>query len=294
MPKRSTHTYASEENQDVSQLQVYYCLYCGHQALIIDSSVDNLPTRKTDQSTVLETKAHMHKIMLDKGEQKLIKRAGGYERQFRLNCSKCELPVAYQCAKDSPEHIFILPGAISATPKVSFNEVQVPGSIQPTKSGEVKMKVHVTYEGPRCEIVDIGEDAVELKVKDCSHLGEEKAEEKQKDLLYMFLQKTLGLASKAQIKTHMGKNMRTKILMIADIPPKTVYDRLLAVQEAASEIRMGYVDKHGQATAELFERMPTADDGSGTYGTGSRRKKIKPTTENPFPDQPSLPSGSKR
>jgi hypothetical protein len=33
---------------------------------------------------------------------------------------------------------------------------------------------------------------------------------------------TLGLASKAQIKTHMGKNMRTKILMIADIPPKTV------------------------------------------------------------------------
>jgi hypothetical protein len=130
--------------------------------------------------TLLTATSHCAvQIMLDKGEQKLIKRAGGYERQFRLNCSKCELPVAYQCAKDSPEHIFILPGAISATPKappkplhapftpwpsarasawqVSFNEVQVPGSIQPTKSGEVKMKVHVTYEGPRCEIVDIGE-----------------------------------------------------------------------------------------------------------------------------------------
>ncbi len=35
MPKRSTHTYASEENDDVGQLTVYYCLYCGQNALIL-------------------------------------------------------------------------------------------------------------------------------------------------------------------------------------------------------------------------------------------------------------------
>ena len=97
MPKRSTHTYVSEENQDVAQLLVYYCLYCGQTALIngayqrhpafpspaaarlaslgdcrawfaadrlcvADVALDALPKRKTDGSLVLETKQHMYKV----------------------------------------------------------------------------------------------------------------------------------------------------------------------------------------------------------------------------------------
>jgi len=50
------------------------------------------------------------------------------------------------------------------------------------------MKVHVTYDGPRCVVTDIGEDALELTVKDCSHLGEGKAQAKQTELMNMFLQ----------------------------------------------------------------------------------------------------------
>jgi len=83
----------------VGQLTVYYCLYCGQNALILDCALESLPKRKTDGSAVIEAKTHMYKLTLDKGEHKLIKRSGGLERQYRLNCSKCELPIAYQCER---------------------------------------------------------------------------------------------------------------------------------------------------------------------------------------------------
>lgn len=291
MPKRSTHTYASEENEDVSQLLVYYCLYCGETSLIIDAAIDTLPKRKTDKSSVIETKKHMHKAMLEKGEAKVIKRSKGFERQFRLNCKKCELPIAYQSVKEKPEQIFLLVGSLSAQPKVSFKEEDIPHSIQPTKNGEVKLKVHIKIEGPRCVITDVGDDCVRMTVKDCSHLGEETADKKQKELMNMFLQKTLGLASKDQIKVDMGANMKTKILLIEGIPPATVYERFKEIMQ--QKTKMGYVDKHGTATTELFERMPGTEE-TDRYGEANLRKKQRPTVENPFPDQPLLPNGAKR
>lgn len=148
------------------------------------------------------------------------------------------------------------------------------------------MKVHVKIEGPRCIITDIGEDALEMTVKDCSHLGEDKAEAKQKDLLHMFLQKTLGLASKDQIKYHMGANMKTKIMLLKEIPPSKVYERLKQAMAKSDDIQVGYVDKHGVATTELFERMPGTEDEA--FGAGNLRKRQKPTKENPFPDQPAM------
>jgi len=286
MPKRSTHTYASEENDDVSQLLVYYCLYCGQTALILDKSLETLPRRKTDASAVIETKNHMYKVMLEKGENKLIKRSGGFERQYRLNCTKCELPIAYQSVKENPEHVFLLDGSLSAQPKVSLNEVQVPTSIQPTRNGEVKMKIHTTVQGPRCEITHIGDDCVEITVKDCSHLDEETRDKKQKDLLMMFLRNTLGVASKDQIKIDMGANMRTKILLIKEIPPKVVHERLQEVMNSDTT-KMGFVDVHGQATANLFERMPGTES-TDVYGDANLRTRAKPTADNPYPDQPQM------
>jgi hypothetical protein len=286
MPKRSTHTYASEENEDVSQLLVYYCLYCGQTALILDAALDTLPRRKTDGSAVIETKRHMHKVMLEKGENKLIKRSGGFERQYRLNCTKCELPIAYQSVKENPEAVFILDGSLSAQPKVSFNEIKVPNCIQPTKSGDVKMKVHITVQGPRCAITQIGDDCVEITVKDCTNLGEDMAEKRQKELMNLFLMKTLGLENKQQITVDMGRNMKTQILLIKEIPPATVYQRLQEVM--GQQTKMGYIDRHGSATAELFERMP-GTEASEKYGTAHLRHKQKPTADNPYPDQPTLP-----
>jgi len=210
--------------------------------------------------------------------------------RFRLNCEKCELPIAYQTKKDNPEHIFLLDGSLSAQPKVSFKEDRIPPCIQPTKGGDVKMKIRVKIEGTRCELLELEEDVVLLKVKDCAHLGEDTAEKKQNELMMMFLQKTMGLASKDQIKIDMGKNLNTKILLIKDIPPTMVYQRLKSAMNAP--VKFGAVDKHGQATADMFERMPSTD--GGTFGVASKRKKAMPTQNDPFPDQPVLPSGARR
>ena len=54
----------------------------------------------------------------------------------------------------------------------------------------------------------------------------------------MFLQKILGLASKEQIKIHMGANMKTKILMLKEIPPGTVNERFLTLFRFPSLMRM--------------------------------------------------------
>lgn len=302
MPKRSTHTYASEENDDVGQLTVYYCLYCGQNALILDCALESLPKRRTDGSSVIETSKHMHKLTLEKGENKLIKRSGGLERQYRSNCSKCELPVAYQSERENPQHIFILDGSLSAQPKVSFNDADVPPCITPTQTGDVKLKIHVTVQGTRCAITDV-KDTVEIQVKDCSYLGSEdgSAEKKQNELMMMFLQKILGLASKDQLKIDMGKTTKNKVLLLKEIPPVTVYNRLLDSMSAPTAF--GAASRHGTFSGEMFERMPKSADKSGTtehreQHTGSGVSKWgddEPAAPyNPFPDQRTLPSGPAR
>jgi len=102
------------------------------------------------------------------------------------------------------------------------------------------------------------------------------------------LQKTCGLASKDQIKVHMGANMKTKILILKEIPPQKIFERLKQAMQNAGEVQVGYVDKHGVATTELFEKMPGTEDDS--FGSGNLRKRQKPSKENPFPDQPALKS----
>jgi len=69
----------------------------------------------------------------------------------------------------------------------------------------------------------------------------------------MFLQKILGLASKDQIKVHMGDSMKTKILMLKEIPPSTVNERLQNVMESSDKAKFGYVDKHGQVSKSIME-----------------------------------------
>lgn len=256
MPKRSTHTYASEENDDVGQLTVYYCLYCGQNALIIDAALESLPTRKTDRSAVIEDKAHMYRLLLEKGEHKLIKRSGGFERQFRLNCSKCDLPIAYQCEREQPRCVFLLDGSLSAQPKVSFDhgESEVPKCIQSTGTGEVKLKLYAKVEGPRCVIQEITDDHVKILVKDAPG-----GEKKQNELMIMFLQKAIGLESKSQINIDMGKSMKNKVLVIKEIPAVTVYRRLKEAMNARQEI--GPVSKSQTPglramTGAWFEKMP--------------------------------------
>ena len=74
------------------------------------------------------------------------------------------------------------------------------------------------------------------------------------------------------------------------VPPEELAERLtligLEIDEIErhgpdlSNIQVGYVDKHGVATTELFERMPGTEDEA--FGAGNLRKRQKPT---PLPDE---------
>eukprot|EP00271_Cylindrocystis_brebissonii_P006738 TRINITY_DN19525_c0_g1_i1.p1 TRINITY_DN19525_c0_g1~~TRINITY_DN19525_c0_g1_i1.p1 ORF type:complete len:273 (+),score=62.39 TRINITY_DN19525_c0_g1_i1:383-1201(+) len=75
MPKRTTHTYSSEdaapEGPD-SDLFVYYCKHCGAHVLITDTQLQNMPRRKTDQALVLDKSKHLARLNTVEGGKQLI------------------------------------------------------------------------------------------------------------------------------------------------------------------------------------------------------------------------------
>lgn len=89
-----------EEYSEERPLNIYYCL-CGKLSLILDCSIEKLPLRKTDGARVIDGSQRAHKITYDIGETVYIKRDAGIERQFRLNCKDCRLPIFYRHLLDS-------------------------------------------------------------------------------------------------------------------------------------------------------------------------------------------------
>ena len=100
MPKTTTTFYTSEhasraEAETRTKLFVYTCKYTGKHALVTDVSLDDLPKRPRDGSSVLDKGSHRTKLYLADAGLKRIRREsdGKVERQYRLRLG--ELPVAY-------------------------------------------------------------------------------------------------------------------------------------------------------------------------------------------------------
>ncbi|KAG6821599.1 hypothetical protein H0H93_000108 [Arthromyces matolae] len=90
--------------------------------LVIDKSLATLPRRKTDRSIIMRTqdcesgKARVFKLNAIPDEPILLERQGGHERQYRFNCSRCNLTIGYQCSPPpvkSAAYFYILPGALT-------------------------------------------------------------------------------------------------------------------------------------------------------------------------------------
>jgi len=127
MPKivSSTAVVSSTEvkptESSTAALKVFYCL-CGEFLLVIDKNLNKLPRRKTDGAVVVrcrdapDAKASVFKLNAKAGDPVLIKRANGYERQWRYTCPRCSLPVAYQNSphpiKSGP-YLYIIWGAMT-------------------------------------------------------------------------------------------------------------------------------------------------------------------------------------
>ncbi|KAI0732997.1 hypothetical protein C8Q72DRAFT_815837 [Fomitopsis betulina] len=117
----SSSTDAQPTASSTAALRVYYCI-CGEFILVIEKNLASLPRRQTDGAVVVRChdnelgKAQIFKLNATPKDPILVERANGYERQYRFQCPRCTLPVAYQNTpppvKSGP-YLYVLKGALS-------------------------------------------------------------------------------------------------------------------------------------------------------------------------------------
>ena len=97
-------------------LTPYACAVCGTRAFKIGlcKRLAELPKRKTDGATAVDEARLLVDLRVTVGAAKLIKRAGGVERQHRLCCTKCDVPLCYRSlpADQPSKYTYVLPGAV--------------------------------------------------------------------------------------------------------------------------------------------------------------------------------------
>ncbi|KAI3472773.1 hypothetical protein Pfo_031099, partial [Paulownia fortunei] len=126
-PKRTTHTYSSEDAlPDGPDSDLFYFL---------DTQLQKMPKRKTD-------KAEHY------GEGKL-------EKQYRTNCVGCELFVCYRSEEDleSVSFIYVVDGALSTiAAETNPQDAPVPPCISQLEGGLVQVAIEVEDRAQRLAI----------------------------------------------------------------------------------------------------------------------------------------------
>jgi hypothetical protein len=94
-----------------------YCAACGTKGLElinVKAFPGKLKTRRTDDSLVLKQAKHVLTMRLSRGEEKLLQREAGMERQYRLNCTRCDMALAYRpvAATETCDFLYVFDGAM--------------------------------------------------------------------------------------------------------------------------------------------------------------------------------------
>jgi hypothetical protein len=104
-----------------SSLTKVRCVICGTRCLKLanNSAIKDLPKRKTDGSFVIDEAKQLRDLRVCKGESKMIKRPKGKEKQYRLNCTACDVCLGYRPVPlDTPtKYLYVLSGAVSDADK---------------------------------------------------------------------------------------------------------------------------------------------------------------------------------
>jgi len=107
MPKVVSRSIVCSDSKDLEEyneekpLNIYYCI-CGRLTLILDCALEKLPLRKRDGARVIDTLINAHKLTYNEGETVAIFRKDrGIEKQYRMNCKDCDLPLYYRHERDS-------------------------------------------------------------------------------------------------------------------------------------------------------------------------------------------------
>ncbi|KAJ4835211.1 hypothetical protein Tsubulata_021037 [Turnera subulata] len=217
MPKRTTHTYSSEdaapEGPD-SDLFVYYCKHCGSHVLITDTQLQKMPKRKTDKAYVLDKKKHLARLNISEAGKILLKRGEGkLEKQFRMNCIGCGLFVCYR-AEEDPEFatlIYVVDGALSTVAaETNPQDAPVPPCISQLEGGLVQVAIEVEDRAQRSAITRVNADDVRVTVAAPAARGEANSE------LLEFMGKVLGLRL-SQMTLQRGWNNKSKLLVVSKV-----------------------------------------------------------------------------
>ncbi|BAF21320.1 UPF0235 protein At5g63440 isoform X1 [Oryza sativa Japonica Group] len=231
MPKRTTHTYSSEDalpEGPESDLFVYYCKHCASHVLITDTQLQKMPKRKTDRAHVLDKKKHLSRLNVKEAGKVLLKRGEGkLEKQFRMSCLGCGLFVCYRSEEELElaPFIYVVDGALSSVAaETNPHDAPVPPCITQLEGGLVQVAIEVEDRAQRSAITRVNADDVRVTVAAPAARGEANNE------LLEFMGKVLGLRL-SQMTLQRGWNNKSKLLIVEDLSARQVYEKLLeAVQ----------------------------------------------------------------
>ncbi|CAN4087971.1 unnamed protein product [Withania somnifera] len=216
MPKRTTHTYSSEDavtDGPNSDLFVYYCKHCSSHVLISDNQLQKMPKRKTDKAYVLDKRKYLAR---PDGEGKL-------EKQFRMSCKGCGLFVCYRAEEDLEiaAFIYVVDGALSTiAAETNPQDAPVPPCISQLDGGLVQVAIEVEDRAQRSAITRVNADDVRVTVTAPAARGEANNE------LLEFMGRVLGLKL-SQMTLQRGWNSKSKLLVVEDLTARQVYEKLL-------------------------------------------------------------------
>ncbi|XP_037049410.1 UPF0428 protein CG16865 [Bradysia coprophila] len=173
-----------EEYNEEKPLNIYYCL-CGQMSLILDCYIDKLPLRKTDGARVLDSAHHAYKLTCDVGETVHIRREAGIEKQFRLKCKICSLPLYYRHDRDSKVTFIIKRAIVQSKNENQLSSVDI--LKQMTASSQQPRKVMVTkhtknmgkFSSVTVSTIDEEEDEIEAREIADSYANNARIIEKQ-------------------------------------------------------------------------------------------------------------------
>ncbi|KAI8886726.1 hypothetical protein K501DRAFT_243571 [Backusella circina FSU 941] len=127
----SSSDHALQSDEQSNTLHVYYCL-CSEFILVIDADLRRLPTRRTDNATIVSNTRRTYKLTAEAEAVVLLKRRDGFEKQYRYHCPRCNLLIAYEMNehRKSGPYTYIVEGALtdiqgSAPPNALINSVSV-------------------------------------------------------------------------------------------------------------------------------------------------------------------------
>ena len=225
MPKRATHTFESEKDGlSDAQLGLHYCMCCGESVLILgpEMQLADLPRRRTDGAIVLEKGKVTYKLNCKPREGKVLKRTGGYERQYRFGCWNCGVLIGYR-AEDSEDApiTYLLSDATGTQEDLYLQIYQVPQCIQSTGPHSVRVALEVRCGQTRRALRSVETEHVGISVTAPAKDGLANAE------LLDYMQKVLAVPRKA-LQLSRGWSATTKFLLVAGLQAVDVFKRLKA------------------------------------------------------------------